>query len=174
MPVGANEAEAFPVRTSDRQRSTSVAASSSEPAWRAALRALAANVWQPEKRLMLAVLEDALATLLRDPAAGEHDRRLVAATERWVAADDADWPFSFVSVCDALDLDASRLRRWVNDLREAQLEAARQERRLRLIASSVRANRARWTFRANAFQLPRARHLNPVRRDHYQHQEGDS
>ena len=72
---------------------------------------------QPEKRLMLAVLEDAVATLFKyaadlRPAA----RRLVRDTEVWVAARDHDWPFSFESICAALNLDASAVRRGLRRL----------------------------------------------------------
>ena len=65
---------------------------------------------------MIALLEDAARTVLR--GAHPYDRpamRLVAQTRDWFAADDPDWPFSFVNVCDALRLDASRLRRWLAD-----------------------------------------------------------
>jgi hypothetical protein len=43
-------------------------------------------------------------------------RRHLAEVEAWFASDDDVWPFSFVNLCHALDLDASsvrsRLLRW--------------------------------------------------------------
>ena len=66
---------------------------------------------QGEKRLMLAVLEDALFILLaatRVP--GQCRRRRYRETLGWVLSDDQDWPFSFTRVCEALDVDAARLR----------------------------------------------------------------
>ena len=66
---------------------------------------------QPEKRLMLAVLEDAVQMLQRyagEPSA--HARRLFAETVAWFASDAADSAFAFVSICQALDFEPSYLR----------------------------------------------------------------
>ena len=43
-------------------------------------------------------------------------RRLFAEATEWVAADDRGWPFSFVNVCDALDLSVSRVRSAIDEL----------------------------------------------------------
>ena len=65
----------------------------------------------PEQRLMLAVLDDAFLTLARHGgAADRRGRSLTAEVDAWLAADDDDWPFSFVNVCHALRLDASSVR----------------------------------------------------------------
>ena len=64
-----------------------------------------------ERRLMRAVLKDALAVLFKYE--GSEDRRgrcLRAEAQQWVASDDASWPFSFVNVCGALGLDPSCVR----------------------------------------------------------------
>ena len=66
---------------------------------------------QPERRLMLALLQDAIRTVLKGPYAC---RRHVADAAAWFAADDPEWPFSFVNVCETLGLDPSALRRWVD------------------------------------------------------------
>lgn len=66
---------------------------------------------QPERRLMLAVLEDAVLTLRR--YAGDtkiKSRRLVRDVERWIEMRNTDWPFSFESICAVLNLDAAALR----------------------------------------------------------------
>src|SRR2546428_4243167 len=66
---------------------------------------------QPEKRLMLAVLEDAVGTFQKYVNVGSrHGRRLFSEAEEWFASEDADWPFAFVNVCQALGLDAEYLR----------------------------------------------------------------
>jgi hypothetical protein len=59
----------------------------------------------PERRLMLAVLLDAIAQLRRGPGPARE-------AEQWIHAgdEDADWPFSFVSVCHALGLDPGYMR----------------------------------------------------------------
>lgn len=66
---------------------------------------------QAEKRLMLAVLEDAVGTFQKHVAA--RDRRgeaLFTETEEWFASDEVEWPFSFVNVCHALGLEVSYMR----------------------------------------------------------------
>jgi hypothetical protein len=62
-------------------------------------------VLQPEKRLMLAVLEHAVWQLLYRPS----DAQIVEA-EAWVASEAVDWPFTFLNVCQALGLDAGYIR----------------------------------------------------------------
>jgi hypothetical protein len=62
----------------------------------------------PHLRLMRAVLDDAMTIVLsrriRDSAT------LRSETIYWVLADDPEWVFSFLNVCDALTLDPNRLR----------------------------------------------------------------
>jgi len=66
---------------------------------------------QPEKRLMLAVLEDAVGTFQKYVnVRSRHGRRLFSEAEEWFASHDGDWPFAFVSVCQALGLEADYLR----------------------------------------------------------------
>lgn len=65
----------------------------------------------PEKRLMLAVLQDAVLTFhhyarvewMRPPAP-------FAEVEAWFASDDTEWPFSFSSICHVLNLDPGYIR----------------------------------------------------------------
>jgi hypothetical protein len=72
---------------------------------------------QPEKRLQVAVLADAVLTFQRW-AGVEHPRarRLFAEVDVWFASDDADGPFTFVTICDSLSFDPayvrSGLRQW--------------------------------------------------------------
>ena len=66
---------------------------------------------QPEKRLMLAVLEDAVGTFQKYVnVSSRHGRRLFSEAEEWFAASESDWPFAFENVCQALGLDAEYLR----------------------------------------------------------------
>ena len=72
---------------------------------------------QPERRLQLAVLEDAILTFHRFFGVERtRSRRLFAEVEDWFASDDADGPFTFVTICDALEIDPDYirggLRRW--------------------------------------------------------------
>lgn len=73
----------------------------------------------PEKRLMLAVLEDAIASFQRSfiqPSAmiDEADDFDV---EAWLESDDMSWPFSFASICQALDMEPEYLRTGLADWR---------------------------------------------------------
>jgi hypothetical protein len=70
---------------------------------------------QPEKRLMLAVLEDAVLAYLRG-------LQLVPETRAWFDADDFTWPYSFANLCDALALYRHAVR--------AALRRQRERRRL--------------------------------------------
>lgn len=73
--------------------------------------------YQPEKRLMLAVLEEAVGTFQKyADAPGRRAQRLFAETEEWFASDDMEWPFAFVPICEGLGMEPgyvrSGLRRW--------------------------------------------------------------
>jgi len=88
---------------------------------------------QPEKRLMLAVLEDAIETLFKTAGARHRaGRSLFAETMEWFTPDDTSWPFSFVNICEALGLSPSRVRLVVarcSDLRERAVASRRGGRR---------------------------------------------
>jgi hypothetical protein len=74
-----------------------------------------------EKRLMLAILEDALEIHRKyAPNPGRRHERLVAETERWLLSDDTAWPVSFLNVCSALGIDAAWLRAQFTGLRRAR------------------------------------------------------
>lgn len=78
----------------------------------------------PEKRLMLAVLEDAVAILSRPGASRSAAQRL--ATEevrRWCASEDRVWPFSFVNICEALGFEPASLRDALLTLRHDPLRS---------------------------------------------------
>ena len=65
----------------------------------------------PERRLMAAVLEEALYTYLA--SAGRESlphRRARWDAAEWFASDDAAWPFSFLNICAGLGLDAPSIR----------------------------------------------------------------
>jgi hypothetical protein len=62
---------------------------------------------QRERVLMLAVLHDAVSLLMLGP---EGRYRLFADARDWVSSDDVLWPFSFLNICEALDLGPERLR----------------------------------------------------------------
>jgi hypothetical protein len=66
---------------------------------------------EPEKRLMVAVLEEAVTTLLNHSRCpSELDREVAAEARRWIASNDRSGPFTFATICDVLELEASRVR----------------------------------------------------------------
>ena len=66
---------------------------------------------QGEKRLMLAVLEEAVATFQRNThAKTRRGQRLFREAEEWIQSEDVSWTFAFENVCHTLGLDPEYLR----------------------------------------------------------------
>ncbi len=67
-------------------------------------------------KLLFAVLEDAIRTYLRhrDSDAAHNNEDFVEAAE-WLSCDDECGPFAFVSVCEALGIDADSLRSGISN-----------------------------------------------------------
>jgi hypothetical protein len=72
-----------------------------------------ARLRDPERRLMAAILEDAVSCLSMDPRRGtSRQRKQFEEARRWIDCDDdSEWIFSFQNVCEVLGLDPSYLRR---------------------------------------------------------------
>ena len=71
---------------------------------------------QGERKLLFAVLEDAIRCYLKhrdSDAIRQMDPDFVEASE-WLSSDEEIGPFSFVRVCDALGINADRLRAGIN------------------------------------------------------------
>jgi hypothetical protein len=80
---------------------------------------------QPEKRLMLAVLEDAVGTFQKYVTAStRRGQRLFSEAEEWFEAERGDWPFGFESICEALGLEPAYIRRGLSRWRDEQRVAA--------------------------------------------------
>lgn len=80
---------------------------------------------QPEIRLMLAVLEDAINCYQDNIFASNKKRiQLFKEAEDWFLSDDVSWIFSFVSICSLLNLEPDYFRqglnRWANKQRSAR------------------------------------------------------
>jgi len=74
-----------------------------------------------ERRLMMAILKDAIACYLTNPGKrNKRAQRLFREAECWLFVRNSYWTFSFEGVCDALGLNAQCLRRGVLRLREQQ------------------------------------------------------
>ena len=79
---------------------------------------------EPEKRLMLAVLEDAVACfqkylLVRDGKG----REMFRDAEKWILDEESGWLFSFDNVCEALGYNPAYVRRGLATWKEATLRA---------------------------------------------------
>jgi hypothetical protein len=65
----------------------------------------------PEKRLLLAVLEEAVITFQRYTTSTQRrGQRLFKEAEEWIVSDDVRCACSFQNVCDALGFDSQYLR----------------------------------------------------------------
>lgn len=76
---------------------------------------------EPERRLVVAVLEDAVDCFqkhirARDPKA----QQLFLDAEEWICSEDRTWPFSFENVCDLLQINSQYLRRGLMAWRDRQ------------------------------------------------------
>jgi hypothetical protein len=64
-----------------------------------------------ERRLMVAILEDAIDVYRKQAGARDRKRRqLFADAEAWIESADTGWIFSFENICDVLGIDAAYLR----------------------------------------------------------------
>ena len=83
------------------------------------------SYFEPEKRLMLAILQDAVSCY-RDKVHTQNHKgqKLFAETENWIIESDRDWIFSFDNVCEALSLNPQYVRqgllRWKEKIRRKQ------------------------------------------------------
>ena len=76
---------------------------------------------QPEKRLMLAVLEDAVGSFQKYVTAStRRGQRLYGEAEEWFMAPATDWPFGFETICQALNLEPAYIRGGLARWRDAQ------------------------------------------------------
>ena len=65
----------------------------------------------PERRLVLAVLLDALQIVAWGVSPSQSPR-CVSDARDWILSDDTHWPFSFVNVCEVLDLAPPTVREY--------------------------------------------------------------
>ncbi|HEY6365221.1 MAG TPA: hypothetical protein VI585_10585, partial [Candidatus Binatia bacterium] len=67
--------------------------------------------FSPERKLMVAVLEEALIDYQRcSNADGNKERERFAKAEAWILETDTEWLFSFVNCCEALGIAPDYLR----------------------------------------------------------------
>jgi len=80
-----------------------------------------------EKRLMLAVLEDALDCFQKYAAARDgHGQALFDEAHAWIVSNDRGWFFSYENICETLEINPEYLRRGLETWRHGQNGAAHQ------------------------------------------------
>ena len=99
---------------------------------------LAANL-QPEKRLMLAVLEDAVTSYFRHAFTTTHAGAVeFREATTWIDATDTAWPFSFVNICTTLSIEPDYVRRGLSALTLADVN--------RVIRENLRTDNMQYVF----------------------------
>ena len=74
---------------------------------------------EPEKRLMLAILEDAVNCFQENISAESGKRKILFNdVEQWIRADGSDWVFSFDHICEALGFTPAYVRQGLLRWRE--------------------------------------------------------
>jgi len=72
-----------------------------------------------ERRLMLAVLEDAVEVYRKQVGATDpRGRQLFEEADEWIENTDPSWLFSFQNICDVLGIEAEYIRRGLHGLKE--------------------------------------------------------
>jgi hypothetical protein len=87
---------------------------------------------EPEKELMMAVLQDAVACFYKHRQSSDtKGKRLYSTTRDWILSESEDWLFSFKNVCEALGLAPRFVRRAIMQLEEQQCRPHEQSHRVR-------------------------------------------
>jgi hypothetical protein len=77
---------------------------------------------EPEKRLLMAILEDAVNCFQDNVLAGSSKaKKLFDEAEEWVVAEGGDWIFSFPNVCEHLGINPEYVRRGLLRWKEKKL-----------------------------------------------------
>ncbi len=77
---------------------------------------------EPEKRLMLSVLEDAVSCFQKYTSARDaRGKSLLREAEEWIHEESSEWLFSFDNICDSLGLNPKYIRDGLLQWREKEL-----------------------------------------------------
>lgn len=83
---------------------------------------------EAEKRLMLAVLEDAIFCFQKYcHARSRKEQRLFSASEEWIGETGDGWIFSFENICETIGLDPDYMRRGLMEWKQATQARARPD-----------------------------------------------
>ncbi len=99
------------------------------------------SMLEAERRLMVAVLEDAVSCFQKYAGATRpRGRRLFQEAEEWLLDEDGTWPFSFEAICSVLGINPEYFRRQMKLWKE-RLLAQPPEARLKVARVRLRAAR---------------------------------
>jgi hypothetical protein len=88
--------------------------------------------FDPEERLMFAVLTDAIECFQKYIGSDNpRSRRLSAEAEAWITNQDASWPYSFEHICQVLNLSPGYLRLGLMQWRSAHVRDRNPRKRIR-------------------------------------------
>jgi hypothetical protein len=79
--------------------------------------------FQPEKRLMIAVLQDAVECFQNCKFEPRNPTNEFLDSEGWIFTNDLKWPFSFINICEAVGMDAGGLRQGLLHWKENTLRS---------------------------------------------------
>ena len=97
---------------------------------------------EPEKKLMLAVLEDAIACFQKYALARDGKGRVMfQEAEDWIQEKSGDWLFSFANVCETLGFDPGYLRQGMALWKEKRLVEHTQAKVYRLTPRRKKSKR---------------------------------
>ena len=95
---------------------------------------------EPEKKLMLAVLEDAIACFQKYVFARDgKGKMLFQEAEDWVQDTNGDWLFSFANVCETLGFNPDYLRQGLAQWKAERLESRARAKVYQLTPRSAKA-----------------------------------
>jgi hypothetical protein len=85
------------------------------------------SLLEPEKKLMFAILEDAISCYQKNVTSHSvKGKRFFEETKNWIVAAGNDWIFSFDNVCEALGLNPQYVRqgllRWAEKYRQKHFD----------------------------------------------------
>jgi len=76
---------------------------------------------EPEKRLMLAILDDAVTCFKKYSSAQKpKEKALFQEAEEWIIEKESDWAFSFENICESLGLNPDYVRKGLMQWKEPQ------------------------------------------------------
>ncbi len=98
---------------------------------------------EPERRLMLAVLEDAVACYQKYLSARDtKGKATFKEAEEWVLEEDSEWLFSFENICEVLGINPQYVREGLVRWKERMLARRSETRVYRLSPRKAKARAA--------------------------------